>query len=476
MSPSRRATRPRSAPRSATISKRRSIRRRRCAGAAPPSIRPIRSLPEGVEPLSKSCQRAAGAGAPAAPDRRGRSRRCAARSSPLLKPGQRLVSREGDLWRWDGFAVAANAPTGAARRLAGAQSPGRDRSRAAERARRSRGQARGRHRRRGRSGGGDPGRDRRPHRCARIAARRRRRARARTPTPSASSTSIPSRLSALTEAKARLGANRAEALTAQTRRSALADAIAGRPPSWKTKLGEVRGEMTRTAGPCRIARGSAGAGARGRDRQEAAGGDRRRAAVLDRHQGARPRRRSPRWKRASPKPRPNATSLVDAPQAFEEKRVALISAGDRRPKPRSARPATGWRKARPRSTEANRAVRAALEALGAAREQSARSEERCEGAKRRLTDIAHEIRDMLEVEPRASRRWPRSSRRRSAAGRCRGRGRAREAAARARTAWRGQSARRGGIARGRDPAHLAGRPNATIWSRRSSGCGRASRT
>ena len=36
----------------------------------------------------------------------------------MLKPGQRLVSREGDLWRWDGFTVAADAPTGAARRLA----------------------------------------------------------------------------------------------------------------------------------------------------------------------------------------------------------------------------------------------------------------------------------------------------------------------------------------------------------------------
>ncbi|WP_422019270.1 chromosome segregation protein SMC [Roseibium sp.] len=35
-----------------------------------------------------------------------------------LKPGQRLVSREGDLWRWDGFIVAANAPTPAAQRLA----------------------------------------------------------------------------------------------------------------------------------------------------------------------------------------------------------------------------------------------------------------------------------------------------------------------------------------------------------------------
>src|SRR5262245_26081059 len=35
-----------------------------------------------------------------------------------LKPGQRLVSPEGDLWRWDGFAVASNAPSAAARRLA----------------------------------------------------------------------------------------------------------------------------------------------------------------------------------------------------------------------------------------------------------------------------------------------------------------------------------------------------------------------
>ena len=35
-----------------------------------------------------------------------------------LRPGQRLVSREGDIWRWDGFTQAAEAPTPAARRLA----------------------------------------------------------------------------------------------------------------------------------------------------------------------------------------------------------------------------------------------------------------------------------------------------------------------------------------------------------------------
>ena len=34
-----------------------------------------------------------------------------------LKPGQRLVTRDGALWRWDGFAVKAGAPTAAAQRL-----------------------------------------------------------------------------------------------------------------------------------------------------------------------------------------------------------------------------------------------------------------------------------------------------------------------------------------------------------------------
>jgi|GEM_PF-1986384 len=41
-----------------------------------------------------------------------------ARLQPSLAPGQRLVSREGDLWRWDGFTTAADdAPSAAALRL-----------------------------------------------------------------------------------------------------------------------------------------------------------------------------------------------------------------------------------------------------------------------------------------------------------------------------------------------------------------------
>ena len=40
-----------------------------------------------------------------------------ARLQGMLRAGQRLVSREGSLWRWDGFTVAAEAPTAATRRL-----------------------------------------------------------------------------------------------------------------------------------------------------------------------------------------------------------------------------------------------------------------------------------------------------------------------------------------------------------------------
>src|SRR5207342_1053897 len=40
------------------------------------------------------------------------------RAQRLLKPGQRLVSGEGHLWRWDGFVAAAQVSTAAASRLA----------------------------------------------------------------------------------------------------------------------------------------------------------------------------------------------------------------------------------------------------------------------------------------------------------------------------------------------------------------------
>ena len=75
------------------------------------------SLPAGVDPLaahveapSELARRLAQIGV--VPKERG------AELVSQLKTGQRLVSLEGDVWRWDGFVASAHAPTGAARRLA----------------------------------------------------------------------------------------------------------------------------------------------------------------------------------------------------------------------------------------------------------------------------------------------------------------------------------------------------------------------
>ena len=76
------------------------------------------ALPEGATPLSSACARATTS----------LQRRLsqigivdeadAAKLAKQLRPGQRLVTKQGALWRWDGFIAGADAPTAAAQRLA----------------------------------------------------------------------------------------------------------------------------------------------------------------------------------------------------------------------------------------------------------------------------------------------------------------------------------------------------------------------
>jgi len=75
------------------------------------------ALPDGIEPLSRYVsgsqllvRRLNQIGLVSAND--------AQHLMAQLQPGQRLVSLEGGLWRWDGFVAAADAPTAAAQRLA----------------------------------------------------------------------------------------------------------------------------------------------------------------------------------------------------------------------------------------------------------------------------------------------------------------------------------------------------------------------
>ena len=82
----------------------------------PPFARP-QVLPEGVRALSEVVQ---------APSKLARrlsqvglvnSKESGSDLHNALKPGQRLVTRDGDLWRWDGFVSASGAPSAAAQRL-----------------------------------------------------------------------------------------------------------------------------------------------------------------------------------------------------------------------------------------------------------------------------------------------------------------------------------------------------------------------
>ena len=95
------------------------------------------------------------------------------------------------------------------------------------------------------------------------------------------------------------------------------------------------------------------------------------------------------------------TELASAPAKFAAEREALIGEVDTAT---AARRAAADRLAAAETdlAEADKVARTALEAVGEARAEAARGEERCESAKRRLSDIAHEIRERLELEPAAT--------------------------------------------------------------------------
>jgi chromosome segregation protein len=313
-----------------------------------------------------------------------------------LKPGQRLVSPEGDLWRWDGFAVAAHAPTGAARRLAErnrlfdieaelttARADLENRRAAVASAQAdvtaiAEAEAAARNRWRDLQREANAARDR--HSAAERELAR-----------------ITARHSALAEAKTRLESSLAEVKGAQAEAEA---ALMALPPAdaLEAELGQVRARVADERAKLAEVRAEAQALAR-----EVELAERRLAAIRsetaawsERQQGASAQIGTLEARLGEA--RSERSGLDDAPQAFEQKRRSLIGEIEAA---EAARRAAADRLAEGETAlaEADRAARAALEAMGTAREDAARAEERHEAARRRLTDVAHEIREMLEVEP-----------------------------------------------------------------------------
>jgi chromosome segregation protein len=365
----------------------------RWAGAAVDAADP--ALPDGADPLSRHVT------APAELARRLAQigvvdRALAPTLVAQLKPGQRLVTTDGDLWRWDGFAAAANAPTAAARRLAAknrladldaelgvARTDAEGKRRVVEAAEAEltaaiAAETETRNQRREAQAQADSARD--AHAAAEREANR-----------------LTARLSALAEAKVRLVTSRDETTAAKHEAT---DAIEALSPvaELEFQLAESRGEVAAKRAVLAEARGEAQAIAREAELRakrltaiaaERAEWDGRKGSAVGQVAALQERLADAQGERGS---------LEGAPAAFAEKRRALIAEVEQAD---SARREAADRRASAETAlaEADKAARAGLEALGEARTEAARAEERLEAADRRTSDVAHEIREMLECEP-----------------------------------------------------------------------------
>ena len=316
----------------------------------------------------------------------------------LLKPGQRLVSKEGDLWRWDGFTQAAEAPTAAARRLVEknrladlraetkhALALSEELAAEMESAREAARMAAMAHAQR---------RD-----ATRQARARLEEARERHAAAERRQAQIGQRLSALEEAKAQTLANleearqkRAaldEALDALEEPASLAgmlDSLRARAMVERAHVGEARAALAslRNEVAARAARVSA-------IMREIASWAERRDRAQDRLGELEERLASAREEKER---------LAETPATFIQQRQSLMNALEEADANRRAA-ADARVAAETRLVEADRAARVALDAMSAARENKARSEAQLEAAKQRIVDVEHVIAQELDTNPAA---------------------------------------------------------------------------
>lgn len=311
-----------------------------------------------------------------------------------LAPGQRLVSKEGDLWRWDGFVAAAEAPTAAARRLA-------EQNRLAE-VEADAATARAR------------AIDDRTHldaahaqtlaaaeaeQAARSAARAAQAtlavAQDRLANAERRASELKARISALAEAGQRLTANRQESEAARDEARAMLDgmedvaaldadaaALRARVAEDRAALAEARGEHQSLAREAELRA--------------------RRLASIESERG--------QWSERKRKAEEHVTtlearlgevkiereSLDGVPGLIREKRLALLNELDRAEAARAAA-ADRLAEGETRLAGADRSAREALAAVSEARETRARAEARLEAARERRTEIERTAAEALET-------------------------------------------------------------------------------
>jgi len=314
----------------------------------------------------------------------------------VLQPGMRLVSREGDLWRWDGFVARADAPRPAAVRLeqrtrlaeveaeiditapradatAAALKSASDRLRAAEDALRDRRR-------------GPPDAERLLAGARDAVAQFERAAALRA-----------ARAQSLDETIARFQAEHAEveaALTAVRAEQAVASGAANMAP-----------QLTQARQAAAAAREAAGAARSALDvetRERA--GRQRRLEGLERDRGDWARRADSAAKRSEAldvdrlKAAAALEAAREAPDALKQKLLVLLDEFATA-EARRARASDALEAAETARLNADRAARAADQAAGEARERRAALVAHLDGARARFAEIAGSIRESVRMEP-----------------------------------------------------------------------------
>ena len=317
-----------------------------------------------------------------------------------LLPGQRLVSRDGDLWRWDGFRMKAGAPTAAAQRLEQRNrlvqldeeiAVGRKTVELANEACNRRQEARLQAeqveqtaRRELRSA-----RSEFDNRRTKLADAERR----------AGQTS--ERLSALEEAIKRIAAEdgqlNSERAAAKSGLSALASIADD-----EAKLTTLRGEVE----TARLVAAEARAVADGVEREEKARKVRLEQISSERaNWGQRQERASERLSALTDRRdhfNGELERFDDQPDAFEERRKTLLEKAHEAERSRSDADDALAQAERVHRQAADKA-REMLEALSGVRETRAREEERLEAARSRRDEIVGQVRDIFSCQPQALR-------------------------------------------------------------------------
>lgn len=311
-----------------------------------------------------------------------------------LKPGQRIVTKEGDLWRWDGFVVGAEAPTPAAQRLA-------QKNRLAElvdQIETARLQAetcrealqaaadRVRHAQDNEQAARQRSRDRQRDLAeAREALARAERAMSQ----------LAARKSAAEERSARLSEEAAEAreILAEVE-EALAEApevagFAGQIADLQSSVADARSKLAEARA---VAEGLA------REQQMR---DRRLEAIAREFDGWKTRAANAAQQIAVLKERrqeaeDEKVELIEAPEEIELKRRELFSEIAKAEEAKKQAD-DQLQRAEADQSEVDRAARTALEALSAAREQKVRSEERLQAALERKSAIEARVDEDLDV-------------------------------------------------------------------------------